>query len=312
MTPTSMVSCVERSSYFRGHLYVDGWAFHPTHRVRSAFVRLPSGQLMKAAGYGISSPDVAAHHGDRAKECRFSFRVAIADPQEAREASLVFGLGGRTRAVVEGLSGRLAEDPFQKLFPKFHALVASVDAPVVVEIGSRARSGNVNVSWLPEDATYVGFDVIEGPNVDIVGDAHELSRFFPAESVDAIFSVSTVEHLAMPWKVALEMNSVLKTGGIMYAGTHQSWPLHDEPWDFWRFSEYTWSALFNAATGFEITDVVMGERASIVADLMSAATAGLDAQPAYLGSSVIARKIGPTSLRWEVDPQVTLRANYPA
>lgn len=215
-------------------------------------------------------------------------------------------------ALAENLNRNLGADPFNQLYLQFHEMVRSLGAPTIVEVGSRARSGNVHVGWLPKDATYTGFDVRDGPNVDLVGDAHKISDYFPNSSVDAIFSLSTIEHLAMPWKAVVEMNSILKIGGLMFVGTHQTWPVHDAPWDFWRFSSYTWRTLFNEATGFEIVDVAMGERASVVADFLTPATAGLDLQPAFLGSSVIARKVGSTDLDWDVDPSMTTDSDYPA
>jgi len=42
-----------------------------------------------------------------------------------------------------------------------------------------------------------------------------------------------------------------------------TWPPHEEPWDFWRFNRTTWATLFNAATGFEIVEAVVGEPARI-------------------------------------------------
>ena len=72
--------------------------------------------------------------------------------------------------------------------------------------------------------------------MDVMGDAHKLSDYFDKDSFDVIFSMSVFEHLAMPWKVALELNKVLKPGGMMLHTTHQTWPLHEEPWDYWRYS----------------------------------------------------------------------------
>ena len=312
MDSESLVWSVDHLSHFRGHLYVDGWAFHPRYRVRSISVQLPGGKLIKARGYGLASPDIATHHGDRAKRCRFSLRVAVPNADDARQASLVFRMSRGPAALAENLNRNLGADPFNQLYLQFHEMVRSLGAPTIVEVGSRARSGNVHVGWLPKDATYSGFDVIDGPNVDVVGDAHKISDYFPSASVDAIFSLSTIEHLAMPWKAVVEMNSILKIDGLVFVGTHQTWPVHDEPWDFWRFSSYTWRTLFNEATGFEIVDVAMGERASVVADFLTPSTAGLDLQPAFLGSSVIARKIGSTGLDWDVDLRMTTDADYPA
>ncbi|WP_373690468.1 methyltransferase domain-containing protein [Sphingobium sp. DEHP117] len=73
------------------------------------------------------------------------------------------------------------------------------------------------------------------------GQSLKCYQFFEASSFDAVYSVSVFEHLLMPWKVALEMNRVLRMGGIAYIHTHQTLGLHDMPWDFWRFSDTSWT-----------------------------------------------------------------------
>lgn len=64
----------------------------------------------------------------------------------------------------------------------------------VLEICPRARSGNTYRHHLPADIDYVGLDVLPGPNVDIVGDAHKLSHLFRLNHFDAVFALSTFEH----------------------------------------------------------------------------------------------------------------------
>ena len=61
----------------------------------------------------------------------------------------------------------------------------------------------------------------------------------------------------MPWKVALEINKILRVGGKVYTHSHQAWPLHDIPFDYFRFSDQAWHGLFNAHTGFCIIDAKM-------------------------------------------------------
>jgi SAM-dependent methyltransferase len=302
---------VERRAHYRGRLFMDGWIFHNHHDVTSLAIRLPNGEVIEAEGYGQESLEVAALHGDRATNCRFSLSVTIEDAEDARQSTLICRLKGAMPVVLDNLDRNLLADPFHQVWPHFHELVRAKQSPKVLEIGSRARSGNVNVEWLPDDASYVGFDVLDGPNVDVVGDAHRLASYFPDASVDAIYSVSTIEHLAMPWKAVLEMNAILKPGGLVFAATHQTWPVHDDPWDFWRFSSYTWKVLFNTASGFEIVEVAMGERASVVADFLTPAAMKMDLQPAFLGSAVIARKVSGTDLRWDVDPDLFAEAEYP-
>jgi hypothetical protein len=301
---------VDRFAYFGDHLYTQGWAFHTESRLSSLFVRLPDGTLIRARGYPLPSPDVAAVHGEGASQCRFSVTVPIADPDAARRSVLLFRGRGRS-ALIDAPATSLLSDPFHQLFPRFHRMVQSMPSPTVVEIGSRARSGNVHNEWLPEAATYTGFDIVEGPNVDVVGDAHELSKHFEHSSIDAVFSVSTFEHLAMPWKVVAQLNRVLRTGGLTYIGSHQTWPLHDSPWDFWRFSSSAWRALLNEETGFQIVGVAMGDGASIVADHLSAGTEHLGSNPGFLGSAVIARKTRSVGLSWDVDPSAATIRGYP-
>ena len=143
------------------------------------------------------------------------------------------------------------------------AAVAQKPDPSLLEIGSRARSGNVYRGWFPEKLDYVGMDVHAGPNVDVVGDAHHLSRCVNRR-FDFMFSMGTFEHILMPWKVALEMNKTLNDGGQALIISHPSWPLHDEPWDFFRFSKDSWHGIFNVHTGFRVVDAQYQFQASIV------------------------------------------------
>jgi hypothetical protein len=207
----------------------------------------------------------------------------------------------------------LATDLGHALWPQFHQLVRDAAPQVAVEVGSRARSGNIYRDWLPDTCRYVGFDVHAGPNVDVVGDAHQLSSHLERDSVDVAWSISTFEHLAMPWVAAVELGHVMKLGGLVYVQSHQTWPVHDAPWDFWRFSKFGWDTLFHKYSGFEVIAAEMGEPASVRAHVQHPPTIGLEDQPAFLFSAVIARKIGESDLRWEVPLDEVLRGSrYPS
>ena len=67
----------------------------------------------------------------------------------------------------------------------------------------------------------------------------------------------------MPWVAAVELGHVMRLGGLVYVQSHQTWPVHDAPWDFWRFSKYGWDTLFHTYSGFEVIAAEMGEPASI-------------------------------------------------
>ena len=132
------------------------------------------------------------------------------------------------------------------LFIQFNSLID----PRVLEIGSRSVNGRSLRSKYDRIGNYIGFDIHSGVGVDVVGDAHRLSDHFKGERFDAVIAVSTFEHLLFPWKVVLEINRVLRVGGVVLIVTHPVWPAHELPWDFWRYPEGSFRALFNEYTGF--------------------------------------------------------------
>lgn len=82
----------------------------------------------------------------------------------------------------------------------------------ILEVGSRCVTGSSLRKYFSR-ANYTGFDYYAGENVDVVGDAHELSSYFDKQ-FDLIFSSAVFEHLAMPWKVSTEIIKLLKPGGM--------------------------------------------------------------------------------------------------
>jgi hypothetical protein len=196
---------------------------------------------------------------------------------------------------------RAGDAEFHEIFTEFVRTVVS-DGGRVLEIGARARSGVTVRERFPPPAAYVGLDIAPGPNVDVVGDAHHLSRFVIGK-FNAAFSLSTFEHLLMPWKVVLELNKVLHDRALVFTHSHQTWPLHDVPWDFWRFSQDSWHGLYNRHTGFEIVKVMQAEPAYLSPAFMPPRWHGLDREVCYLASSCTARKVGEPEVAWEAEMQ---------
>jgi hypothetical protein len=259
--------------------------------------------------YGRPSPDVAQQHPG-ADNVRFDERINIGEHGPVIHRATLVGILPSGEAVEVGDLGNVI-DSARQLHGRFAAELASAKPGRFLELGSRARSGLVNNGVVPQGWTYVGMDIHAGPNVDVVGDAHELSSIFPDQKFDAVMSMSVVEHLLMPWKIAIELNQVMNTGGIGLFTTHQAWPLHDAPWDFWRFSRESWTGLFNRATGFEILGAEVAEPGFIVPQRCHAAT-NFGMGPAYLSSVVLFRKISETKLRWDVSLTDILANEYPA
>ena len=88
----------------------------------------------------------------------------------------------------------------------------------------------------------VSFDARPGPEVDIVGDAHNLP--FPDGKFDNILCTEVLEHLHSPEVAISEMKRVLKTGGKLILTTRFVFPLHDVPEDYYRYTKYGLEYLF--------------------------------------------------------------------
>jgi SAM-dependent methyltransferase len=209
---------------------------------------------------------------------------------------------------------RGADDPYHAILPKFCERCNAIPEASILEIGSREVSGVSRRGLFHTKTGYVGMDIHAGPGVDVVGDAHQLSSIFPAEKFDSICSMSVLEHLAFPWKVVLEMNTVLKTGGLCYVSTHPAWPPHELPWDFWRFPVAGLRLLFSEALGFRVLEATEGIPGRVHSMVDDPPTRGLPYYEISLGVSLMAEKIGGydrEKLRWDLPIEAVLHSIYP-
>lgn len=273
-------------------LYINGWCRDASPRV--FLDNKPLRFLMDR----IKRPDVAACFSDPQAE-DWGFTLVCLVPEggvdvtklaiQLRDDVILFN-PVKGHAALEDVAAT-------SMIDRFIATVQQ-DKGSLLEIGSRARSGNSYRSFFPDDIDYVGLDVTDGPNVDIVGDAHEMSSILDRQ-FDYIFSISVFEHILMPWKVAIEMAKVLKPGGIGYIQSHSAFPLHDEPWDFWRFSKDAWKAIFNRHTGFEVVDAQYRYPANIVpVHINEPDRAGVSSRMNFLVSACLVKKIAEPSVEW--------------
>jgi SAM-dependent methyltransferase len=171
----------------------------------------------------------------------------------------------------------------------------------VLEVGSREVTGASTLRERFDQATYVGFDYYPGRNVDVVGDAHALGKYFAPGEFDLVFSSACFEHFAMPWVVAQQMAGVLKVGGHVFVETHFSFSSHERPWHFFQFSDMALKVLFPRALGFECIEAGMSNpivgRFSRLADpdLRYQAVGAL-----YCHSEFLGRKVAePAFAGWE-------------
>jgi len=210
---------------------------------------------------------------------------------------------------------RGVDDPYHAVFREFISLSKQAYSPSILEIGSRNVTGVTRREIFSFCEDYVGFDILAGDGVDIVGDVHKLSESVPTEGFDFVYSISVFEHLLFPWKAVLEINRVMKSGGYVFISTHPVWPEHELPWDFWRFPRNGFHALFNQYTGFEIVSLTEGLPCKTYSLVDDAPTRNNCFGTTNQGVALIARKIGSYRsdlLKWDIEVSDVVNSMYPS
>ena len=291
---------------FHRCLFVSGWAHsglgNLTHiDVEDRDVEYGSGRV------GLLHGGVATLGPDKG----FDVQIVMREDKFPTDTLLIFYIG--SDAVQIKLSDLLADAQGRQVTRMSELFLEDANKPkirTVLDIGGRARSQVDRSRDFPgKDVTVL--DVLPGDNVTVVGDAHEMSSQLPLEHFDAFLSVSVFEHLLMPWKVAIELNRVLKPRAFGLVHTHQTLGMHDMPWDFWRFSDTAWDAIFNRFTGFEIVDRALTHPSYILPFVYRDDKATAEQAVGFEGSSLIVRKIGPPQVSWDVGVADIVSTIYP-
>ncbi|SKB12340.1 conserved hypothetical protein [Planktothrix sp. PCC 11201] len=231
---------------------------------------------------------------------------------------------GKTFNKTVFFDGSLPQPPDPNIFPDgsglYHDFIKIVNNNhlKVLEIGSRMVVSGTNSQrvFFQGASSYTGFDYYPDSNTDVVGDAHQLSKYFEKEKFGAIFSLAVFEHLAMPWVVALEISKLLEVGGVTFHQTHFAFPSHELPWDFWRYCDAGLKILFSPALGFEVIQSAFHEPVRLYSDQLSPNLERLPSFPVFTHVSILARKVKAVNyneFKWNVKLEEVLDQNshYP-
>jgi SAM-dependent methyltransferase len=95
----------------------------------------------------------------------------------------------------------------------------------------------------------VGIDVAQTPHetqhVDVFYDGKKIP--FPDSVFDYVLCTEVMEHVSEPDDFLKEIYRVLKPGGILIMTIPFLVPLHEEPYDFYRYTKYGLKHLLNSA-----------------------------------------------------------------
>ncbi len=120
----------------------------------------------------------------------------------------------------------------------------------VVDLGCGTRPYEADI--LAHAARYVGVDwnkTLHGLQADVAAD---VSRPLPlrAGAADGVVAFEVLEHLPEPAMMLAEAHRVLAPGGVLLLSVPFQWWVHEEPWDFYRFTRFGLAHLLGKA-GFE-------------------------------------------------------------
>ncbi len=289
-------------------LFVKGWAHAYAHRVRSIAVscgenRVEITELRERA-------DLLAHFPDHPHVVRSGFEAYLpGEPfapvmlhvmTDAGTACLPVHLPHHLRPEAQPPEPVAPFGPFLTEMKQRRGTVLEVGAR---QVGTMTRP---NAALFEPECRFLGSDIHPGAGIDVVADAHFLSEAVGRGTIDGIFSVAVMEHLAAPWLVAAEINRSLRMGGLTFQLVPQSWPIHETPNDFFRMSDEALKSLFGPATGFEVLDVGMAKAMSLHPAPSHRVGAWLEMPYAagYGEAFVLARKVAeipPGAIAWPAE-----------
>jgi SAM-dependent methyltransferase len=118
--------------------------------------------------------------------------------------------------------------------------IAAATLPIrgpIYEFGSLQVPGQEGFADLRPyfpDQEYVGADMRAGPGVDKVLNLHDID--LPEESVSTVLCFDTLEHVEYPHRALEQIHRILKPDGIAVISSVMNFPIHDYPYDYWRFT----------------------------------------------------------------------------
>ncbi|MFZ3091565.1 MAG: methyltransferase domain-containing protein [Nitrospirota bacterium] len=149
----------------------------------------------------------------------------------------------------------------------------------IYEFGSlqvHGQEGFADLRPLFPGKKYIGADMREGSGVDVVLNLHHIN--LSSESVGTVLILDTLENVEFPRKAIEEIYRILKPCGILIISSVMNFPIHDYPYDYWRFTPEAFKSLlkpftssfvgFAGESNFPHTVVGIGFKASISENVM--------------------------------------------
>lgn len=137
-------------------------------------------------------------------------------------------------------------DLSMSLFRKFVEEHDLAEGKTVVDVGSLDYNGTYRPLF--PGSRYVGADIEQGPNVDVIVGSDDWNAL---KDVDAVISGNTFEHVENESELLGQIYAILKAGGMLCVSAPSVGPAHPAPKWYRYYTEESMTGLLRDA-GFEI------------------------------------------------------------
>jgi SAM-dependent methyltransferase len=125
----------------------------------------------------------------------------------------------------------------------------------VLDVGCGAMPFKRRLTRLREVTGYDSLDVeARVPGVTFVASVDQMTPV-PSSSYDTVLCSEVLEHVANPWSGLREIHRVLRAGGHLILTVPFLARLHEEPRDYFRYTEHSLREMLQALD-FEVQDIV--------------------------------------------------------
>lgn len=141
------------------------------------------------------------------------------------------------------------------VWEQFNVRCRELSSPRVLKLGTKRSHRDIPTKqpeWIAHASVYLASDLTAGIDVDLVADVLQISTVVGIESVGIILSCSTFVHFKYPHRAAHEIVKSLILGGLLFTQTHQTYPIHAYPQDYFRFFKEALARLFETQMGFDV------------------------------------------------------------